>query len=70
MAAIDMGSTNAELDKFLKPLPAINPKLVLKLAKELGATFKRLSTESKEMFLPTPISESILRPVAGKDLGR
>jgi hypothetical protein len=65
-----MGSTDAELDEFLRPLPATDPELVLKLAKELGATFKRLSAESREMFLPTPISESILRPVAGRDLGR
>jgi hypothetical protein len=64
-----MASQNPTLDDFLRPL-AIDTSVVLKLSKELGSTFKRLSQESLEMFLPTPISESILRPVAGRDLGR
>lgn len=65
----NMALQSAKLDDFLQPL-AIDTSIVLKLSKELGSTFKRLSRESLEMFLPTPISESILRPVAGRDLGR
>ncbi|KAK4151092.1 hypothetical protein C8A00DRAFT_45633 [Chaetomidium leptoderma] len=56
------------LDEFLQPL-AIHAQTVLELSRELASTFRQLSAESLDQFLPTPISESILRP-AGRDHGR
>lgn len=64
-----MASADNELDAFLRPL-AIDTTLVLQLAKELTSTFKTLSRESEDQFLPTPISEPILRHVAQSDSGR
>lgn len=51
----------ASLDEFLRPL-AIDEQTVLQLSRELASTFRSLSAESLDQFLPTPISESILRP--------
>lgn len=56
------------LDDFLQPL-AIDTQRVLELSRELTSTFRSLSADSMDQFLPTPISESILRP-AGHDYGR
>ncbi len=56
------------LDDFLQPL-AIDTQKVLALSRELTSTFRSLSADSLDQFLPTPISESILRP-AGHDHGR
>jgi hypothetical protein len=56
------------LDKFLQPL-AIDSRTALELSRELASTFRTLSSESLDQFLPTPISESILRP-AGQNHGR
>jgi hypothetical protein len=56
------------LDEFLRPL-AIDTQTVRKLSHELASTFCKLSVESLDQFLPTPISESILRPV-GRGHGR
>ncbi|KAL2177632.1 uncharacterized protein P884DRAFT_199753 [Thermothelomyces heterothallicus CBS 202.75] len=56
------------LDDFLRPL-AVDLETVLKLSRELESTFGQLSAESSDQFLPTPISESVLRP-ATRDQGR
>ncbi|KAL2168224.1 hypothetical protein VTG60DRAFT_283 [Thermothelomyces hinnuleus] len=56
------------LDDFLRPL-AVDLETVLKLSRELESTFHQLSAESSDQFLPTPISESILRPTT-RDQGR
>ncbi|KAK3390315.1 hypothetical protein B0H63DRAFT_446445 [Podospora didyma] len=64
-----MASITPSIDDFLKPL-AIDSHTVFDLSRELEATFRHLSAESLDQFLPTPISESILRPVAGHDRGR
>lgn len=56
------------LDEFLRPL-AIDSQTVLELSRELALTFRSLSAESPDQFLPTPISESMLRPAA-RDHGR
>ncbi|KAL2196791.1 hypothetical protein P885DRAFT_37350 [Corynascus similis CBS 632.67] len=50
------------LDDFLQPL-AIDFQTVVELSRELTSTFLQLSAESSDQFLPTPISESVLRPV-------
>ncbi|KAK4674782.1 hypothetical protein QC763_123650 [Podospora pseudopauciseta] len=68
-----MGST-LEIDKFLEPL-AIDVQKLSGLAHEMASTFGKLSAESSDMFLPTPISESILSPEVsagqdGSDSGR
>lgn len=56
------------LDDFLQPL-AIDDKTVLELSRELASAFRILSAESLDQFLPTPISESVLRP-RHRDNGR
>ncbi|KAK4099361.1 actin-like ATPase domain-containing protein [Parathielavia hyrcaniae] len=53
------------LDDFLQPL-AIDTQTVLELSRELTPTFCMLASESLDQFLPTPISESILRPASRK----
>lgn len=50
-----------ELQDFLQPLYFDTPK-VIALAHAFYKTFKELAAESKNQFLPTPISESLLRP--------
>ncbi|PBP23559.1 hexokinase-1, partial [Diplocarpon rosae] len=49
------------LDSFLRPLQIDIPK-IHSLARSLCETFTSLAAESEEQFLPTPISESLLRP--------
>ena len=60
--------TLTTLDEFLQPL-AVGTELLLELSRELAATFRTLSAESLDQFLPTPISESVLRPER-RDHGR
>ncbi|KAJ8113347.1 hypothetical protein ONZ43_g5172 [Nemania bipapillata] len=62
-------SMRPELECFLKPLHIDVTKAHV-LAHELYQTFKRLAAESSTQFLPTPISESILRPTGGRERGR
>lgn len=57
------------LDDFLRPLE-ITDDTVLELSRELHDTFLQLSDKSDNQFLPTPISESLLRRVDGADRGR
>jgi len=58
------------IDEFLKPLAVDLPR-VRELAGELADVFRELSANSPDQFLPTPISESILRrPVVGQHCGR
>ncbi|KAI0535965.1 major facilitator superfamily domain-containing protein [Xylaria digitata] len=57
------------LGQFLRPLDIDGTK-AWTLAHELARTFRRLAFESSEQFLPTPISESILRPTGGRERGR
>ncbi|KAI5926663.1 MFS general substrate transporter [Camillea tinctor] len=58
-----------DLEEFLRPLD-IDVTTAHKLSHELCRTFEQLSSGSLEQFLPTPISESILRPAAGREKGR
>ncbi|KAK4450744.1 hypothetical protein QBC34DRAFT_64452 [Podospora aff. communis PSN243] len=62
-------SVNPAIDGFLRPL-AIDSSSISQLATELASNFSSLSARAADQFLPTPISESILRPVAGQDRGR
>lgn len=54
----------ARLDDFLQPL-AIDTLTLVELSRELASTFRALSAESLDQFLPTPISEPILRSAVG-----
>lgn len=56
-------------DDFLRPLH-IDAATVQELSRELCEAFKRLAAESPDQFLPTPITESVLRPTAGNEKGR
>ncbi|KAI1118836.1 MFS general substrate transporter [Nemania sp. NC0429] len=57
------------LEHFLSPLH-IDVKKAHVLSHELYRTFQHLAAESLTQFLPTPISESILRPTGGRERGR
>lgn len=57
------------LEDFLEPLH-ITDDNVYKLSLSLCDTFSMLSTKSDNQFLPTPISESLLRRVDSADHGR
>ncbi|KAI1462035.1 MFS general substrate transporter [Annulohypoxylon moriforme] len=57
-----------DIDDFLKPL-SIDEAKAHALAHELCRSFQDLSADSLNQFLPTPISESILRPTAGREKG-
>ncbi|KAI1811747.1 MFS general substrate transporter [Poronia punctata] len=59
----------SDLEQFLKPLH-IDVGKAHRLAHELFHTFRVLAAESPTQFLPTPISESILRPTRGSEKGR
>lgn len=71
--SIDIMSASAplapELQDFLKPI-SIDVTKAHVLAHELHQTYRYLAAESLTQFLPTPISESILRPTGGRERGR
>ncbi|TVY81356.1 Pre-mRNA-splicing factor cef1 [Lachnellula suecica] len=56
-----MAPTRQSLEDFLEPL-AIDVSKIHNLAKSLSRTYTQLAKESKNQFLSTPISDSILRP--------
>jgi len=58
-----------ELYDFLAPLQ-VTTEVLHELSREFYSTFQRLAAESKDMFLSTPISESILRPADRRSQGR
>jgi hypothetical protein len=62
-------ATAASLDAFLQPIH-IDLETVQSLSRELEETFRQLALNSAEQFLPTPITEPILRPPAGVEKGR
>lgn len=51
----------SSLDDFLRPL-AVDLDKIVELAKRLEITYRRLAMESQNQFLPTPISDNILKP--------
>ncbi|GAP83519.2 putative hexokinase family protein [Rosellinia necatrix] len=57
------------LERFLEPIHIDVAKAHV-LARELHQTYQHLAAESLTQFLPTPISESILRPIEGRERGR
>ncbi|KAI1082693.1 hexokinase-7 [Whalleya microplaca] len=57
------------VENYLKPLQ-IDVAEAHALSREFYQTFKQLAAESMNQFLPTPISESILRPADGRVTGR
>ncbi|KAK3352385.1 actin-like ATPase domain-containing protein [Lasiosphaeria hispida] len=64
-----MAAPPPDLRAFLKPL-SFEFGSVVSLSQELALTFKHLSAQSLSQFLPTPISESILRQAAASSRGR
>jgi hypothetical protein len=56
-----MATSAVTLEEFLEPLHIEIPKIHL-LAKRFRDTFESLAAHSEDQFLPTPISDSILRP--------
>lgn len=58
-----------DIEDFLKPLH-IDEAKAHALAHEFYRNFQHLSANSLDQFLPTPISESILRPTGGREKGR
>lgn len=56
-----MAEDTARLTEFLKPLD-IDLEKVVQLAKKLEGCYRGLARESHNQFLPTPISDRVLRP--------
>ncbi|KAG0652540.1 Hexokinase I, partial [Hyphodiscus hymeniophilus] len=61
-------SSMADVEQFLQPLHIDIPK-IHSLARAFASTFATLASESEAQFLPTPISDSVLRP-EGDEKGR
>lgn len=61
--------TPPSLDDYVAPIRC-TADTAHQLSHELYRTFQRLSAESLDQFLPTPIAESILRPAGGHPKGR
>lgn len=57
------------LDKFLEPL-LLDTETCHALTNAFYQNFTALAAEESGQFLPTPISDSILRPIAGAGRGR
>ncbi|ETS82750.1 hypothetical protein PFICI_04626 [Pestalotiopsis fici W106-1] len=57
------------IEEFLRPLH-LDVATAHQLSREFHQTFRYLAAESQDQFLPTPITESILRPTAGSEKGR
>lgn len=57
------------VEDFLRPLH-MDVATVQQLSHEFHQTFRYLAAESQDQFLPTPITESILRPTAGSEKGK
>ncbi|KYK59461.1 hexokinase XprF [Drechmeria coniospora] len=57
------------LDEILRPL-MVDVDKCLALSRSFVENFSQLAAQSTDQFLPTPISETILRPVAGHGHGR
>lgn len=57
------------LGEYLDPL-RIDLDRIVKLSDRFLETFGKLAAESKEQFLPTPISDSLLRPVSKTGRGK
>lgn len=54
---------------FLQPLH-INVEIVRQLSHEFRQIFQLLAAGSLDQFLPTPITETILRPTGGREKGK
>jgi hypothetical protein len=63
-----MATTTSDIEHFLEPLYIDIPK-IHSLARAFATTFERLAARSLDQFLPTPISDSVLRP-EGDEKGR
>lgn len=57
------------LGRFLAPL-RVDVDAMHRLSERFLDTFTRLAAESTDQFLPTPISDAILRPVGRRGSGR
>ncbi|KAI1477623.1 hexokinase-7 [Daldinia eschscholtzii] len=64
-----IANMKSNVQDFLKPL-SIDEAKAHALSHEFYRTFQDLSANSLNQFLPTPISESVLRPTAGREKGR
>ena len=63
-----MARPACDIDIFLQPLH-VDISKIHSLARAFASTFRRLAAESLDQFLPTPISDSVLRP-KGDEEGR
>jgi len=63
-----MATTSSDIESFLQPL-YVDILKIHSLARAFAITYEKLAAESLDQFLPTPISDSILRP-DGDEKGR
>ncbi|KAF3055638.1 Hexokinase-1 [Daldinia childiae] len=64
-----IATMKSSVQDFLGPL-SVDEAKAHALSLEFYRTFQDLSANSLNQFLPTPISESVLRPTAGREKGR
>ena len=65
ISALPMAS---DIESFLHPL-SVDISKIHRLARAFSLTFANLAAFSQDQFLPTPISDSVLRP-EGDEKGR
>ena len=63
-----MMTQHERLAAFLRPLH-VDEALVHRLSHDFYSNFSELAANSLDQFLPTPISESLLRPVTSSQTG-
>jgi len=63
-----MMSSSLSIDEFLEPL-SVDIDKIDELSQHFLEAFEKLASDSENQFLPTPISEAILRPEAKRRKG-
>jgi hypothetical protein len=61
--------SSLSIEEFLQPL-SVDIDKIEQLSQQFLETFEKLASDSENQFLPTPISEAILRPEAKRRQGR
>jgi hypothetical protein len=62
-------ASSTDIHRFLEPL-SIDVDRSYELSSKFLANFRDLAANSRDQFLPTPISESILRPLTDQGAGQ
>jgi hypothetical protein len=61
-------ATTSSIEDFLEPL-SVDLDKIHSLSQRFLVAFEKLASDSQNQFLPTPISDAILRPEAERSQG-